>query len=210
MDTFIEPANVPRSAWARLVSDILSPPVIWGVLAFPVTFRAAESLTQALIWAATYAALVCVMPAVYIGLMVWRGHISDIHMRVRAQRIRPFLVSLVGTGLAWAVLTWMGAPDLVPLFALFSLVQIAVMLLITLWWQISMHSMSITGAVVVTGVLYGLVPALILSPLIPVVGAARIRLHRHTLAQVVAGIAVGASITLMLSMVSLPVLNALR
>ena len=96
------------------------------------------------------------------------------------------------------------------LFALFSLVQIAVMLVITLWWQISMHSMSITGAVMVTGILYGLLPALILSPLIPVVGAARIQLHRHTLAQVVAGIAVGASITLLMSAASLPVLNALR
>jgi membrane-associated phospholipid phosphatase len=76
------------------------------------------------------------------------------------------------------------------------------MLVITLWWQISMHSMSITGAVVVTGALYGLVPALLLSPLIPVVGAARIKLRRHTLAQVVGGVALGGGITLMMYLAS--------
>jgi hypothetical protein len=196
------PVPVSRRAWPRIVSDICSPPVIWGALAFPVAFYEADSLGQALLWALTYTALVCVMPALYIGLMVWRGHITDMHIQVREQRIRPFVVSLVGTGLAWLVLTWMGAPALVPMFALFSLVQIALMLVITLWWQISMHSMSITGAVVVTGALYGLVPALLLSPLIPVVGAARIKLRRHTLAQVVGGVALGGGITLMMYLAS--------
>ncbi len=200
----------PTDTWARVTSDILSPPVIWGVLAFPVAFRAAESVQQALLWALTYTALVCVMPAIYIGLNVWRGHISDIHIPIREQRIRPFVVSLIGTGLAWLVLSWMGAPVLLPMFALFSLVQIGVMLLITIWWQISMHTMCITGAVVVTGALYGWVPMLILAPLIPMVGAARLKLHRHTVAEVVAGVAVGGGITLMMTLISLPVLNTLQ
>ncbi|KXK21806.1 MAG: phosphoesterase PA-phosphatase-like protein [Chloroflexi bacterium OLB15] len=204
-------ANVKKSdaTWARVTSDILSPPVIWGVLAFPVAFRAAESVQQALVWALTYTALVCVMPAIYIGLNVWRGHISDIHIPIREQRIRPFVVSLIGTGIAWLVLSWMGAPALLPMFALFSLVQIGVMLLITIWWQISMHTMCITGAVVVTGALYGWLPMLLLTPLIPMVGAARLKLRRHTVAEVVAGFVVGGSITLVMTLISLPVLNAL-
>ncbi len=204
-------ANLKKSdaTWARVTSDILSPPVIWGVLAFPVAFRAAESVQQALVWALTYTALVCVMPAIYIGLNVWRGHISDIHIPIREQRIRPFVVSLIGTGIAWLVLSWMGAPALLPMFALFSLVQIGVMLLITIWWQISMHTMCITGAVVVTGALYGWLPMLLLTPLIPMVGAARLKLRRHTVAEVVAGFVVGGSITLVMTLISLPVLNAL-
>lgn len=204
-------ANLKKSdaTWARVTSDILSPPVIWGVLAFPVAFRAAESVQQALVWALTYTALVCVMPAIYIGLNVWRGHISDIHIPIREQRIRPFVVSLIGTGIAWLVLSWMGAPALLPMFALFSLVQIGVMLLITIWWQISMHTMCITGAVVVTGALYGWLPMLLLTPLIPMVGVARLKLRRHTVAEVVAGFVVGGSITLVMTLISLPVLNAL-
>jgi len=178
-----------------LISNILSPPVVWGFLAFPIAFRAAETTQQAILWAVTYGLFVCLMPAVYIGWMVWRGKITDIHMQVREQRIRPFIVSIVGTAFAWQVLQLMGAPSLLPLFALFSLIQIAVMLAVTLKWQISMHSMSITCAVVTTGALYGLGPALLVSPLIPVVGAARIKLQRHTLSQVVAGGLVGAILT---------------
>lgn len=194
--TTLQP-NAKPSTWARIISDALSPPVIWGVIVFPIAFYEADSSAQALLWAITYTALVCVLPALYIGWMVWRGHITDRHMAVREQRIKPFLVSLIGTALAWFILRLMGAPSLLPAFTLFSLIQLGVMLLITLYWQISMHTMSITGAVVVTGVLFGLVPALLLSPLIPVVGAARLKLHRHTLAQVVVGGVLGGLITIL-------------
>ena len=184
-----------HQSWARLISNILNPPVVWGFLAFPIAFRAAETTQQAILWAVTYGVFVCLLPAVYIAWMVWRGKITDVHMQVREQRIRPFIVSIVGTALAWQALQLLGAPSLLPLFALFSLIQIAVMLAVTLKWQISMHSMSITGAVITTGALYGVVPALVLSPLIPVVGAARIKLQRHTLSQVIAGGLVGGVLT---------------
>jgi membrane-associated phospholipid phosphatase len=58
--------------------------------------------------------------------------------------------------------------------------------------------MSITSAVVATGILFGIGPALLVSPLVPLVGAARLKLHRHTPAQVIAGTLVGAVITAML------------
>jgi len=70
-------------------------------------------------------------------------------------------------------------------------------------WQISLHSMTITGAVVVAGALYGPGTALLLSPLIPVVGAARIKLRRHTLAQVIAGGILGALLTAVMVALSL-------
>lgn len=187
-----------RISWARLVSNVLSPPVIWGFLAFPIAFHDATSPNEALLWALTYCLMVCVLPAVYIGFMVWRGHISDLHMEVRQERIRPFVVSLVGTGLAWGLLRLMDAPPLLPLFAVVSFVLLGTMLLVTTVWQISMHAMSITCAVVATGALYGLGPALLVSPLIPVVGIARLKLRRHTPAEVVAGGLVGAVVTVLL------------
>ena len=158
-----------------------------------------------MIWALTYSILVCILPALYIGYMVWRGHITDIHMRVREQRVRPFVVSVICTAVAWMLLRWMEAPSLLPMFTLFSMIQIAVVLLITLTWQISMHSLSITGAVVVAGALYGPGTALLLSPLIPVVGAARIKLRRHTLAQVIAGGILGALLTAVMVILSLTI-----
>src|SRR5690606_17316656 len=114
------------------------------------------------------------------------------------ERIRPFIVTLLGSTAALAMLVAAGAPRLMPLFALFSLIQLALMTLITLVWQISVHSMSITGAVVTTGALYGVGPALVLFPLVPLVGAARYKLGRHTLSQIIAGAVVGATTSLLL------------
>lgn len=189
-------------SWARVVSDLLSPPVVWAVLAFPIAFRDAQTQGQALLWAAIYILLVCLLPAAYIGVMVWRGKITDMHMRERDQRLRPFLVSILCTFLAWWVLRLMGAPPVVPLFALFSLIQIIIMALITLIWQISMHSMSITGATMATSLLFGLIPALLTIPLIMLVSAARLNLKRHTPAQIIAGTVVGALLPVVILVVS--------
>lgn len=187
-----------RLSWARLVSNLLSPPVIWAAMAFPIAFRYAETQQQAITWALIYCGLVCILPLVYVAVMVKRGRITDLHMKVRQQRMLPFIVSIVCTTIAWWVLRFMGAPSVLPLFALFSLAQIAVIAVITLVWQISMHAMSITGAVVAAFTFFGVVPALMLLPLIVLVGTARLKLERHTLAQIIGGAAVGLIVPLLL------------
>jgi len=181
-----------------LVSDILSPPVVWALLAFPIAFRDAASQSQALTWALVYIALVCILPIIYIALMVRRGTITDIHMRVRTQRIRPFLVSIICTAIAWGILRLMGAPAVMPAFALFSMVQLAIMLAITFVWQISIHAISISGATVALAILFGAIPALLTAPLVLLVGAARIKLERHTPAQVIVGTCVGFAVPLLM------------
>jgi len=187
-----------KPSWERLVSDILSPPVVWAMLAFPIAFRDAASTQQAVTWAMTYITLVCVLPIIYIALMVKRGAITDIHMKVRQQRIRPFMVSIVCTIFAWNILRLMGAPAVMPMLALFSLIQLAIMLVITFIWQISIHAISISGATIALGALFGMLPALIIAPLIVLVGAARVNLQRHTPAQVVVGSIVGFVVPTML------------
>ncbi len=194
----------PETFWARWVSNLLSPPVIWGALAFPIAFRQAESTTRGVVWALVYILLVCILPALYIVWQVWRGNITDIHVRLRAQRIRPFLISLVCTLMAFIVLNALGAPRLVSIFAFFSLIQISVMLLITFQWQISMHAMAITSAIVTMALLFGGTVALLFAPLIPVVGAARYTLRRHTIRQIIAGGIVGGVVTTLLIIFTQP------
>jgi membrane-associated phospholipid phosphatase len=175
--------------------------MVWAALALPIAFRDADSQEQALLWATVYILLVCLLPVIFIMWMVWRGSITDLHMEKREQRLRPFLVSVFCTTLAWWVLRFMGAPPVVPLFVLFSLVQVAIMALITLVWQISMHTMSITGATIATSLLFGIIPALLTIPLIMLVGAARLNLKRHTPAQIVGGTVIGALIPVLMFMV---------
>ncbi len=195
-----------RPSWERLISDLLSPPVVWGALALPMAARAADTLGLAMQWALVYVALVCLLPAAYIAFEVWRGRITDVHINLREQRLRPFTVSLIGTGIAWFVLQLLGAPALMPIFTLFTLLQILLMLVLTTRWKISMHSMSITSAVVTAGALYGVPTLLLCSPLIALVGTARVRLRRHSLSQVIVGIAVGGGITLVMALALSPLL----
>lgn len=185
-----------NARWARVISNLLSPPMVWATLVFVIAFHFAENRLQGLVWALTYGILVCLMPILYIAWRVRSGKISDLHMKERQERIIPFAVSIGCAILAWIVLRMMNAPSILPLIAAITLVELAVMLLITFAWQISMHAMSISVAVVATGIVFGAAPALAVSPLLPIVGAARLRLHRHTLAQVIAGAIVGAIIPL--------------
>ncbi len=184
-------------SWARLVSDVLSPPVVWAALAFPICFRFAESAEQAWLWALVYTTLVCLLPVAYIAYMVRAGKIGDIHMKERHERYRPFLVSLLCTTIAWWMLRLMGAPSVLPLLALVSIVQIAIMALITLVWQISMHAMSITGAGVAVVAIFGMGYTLIILPLILLVSVSRLKLRRHTPAQIVAGALIGGLVPIL-------------
>ncbi len=191
--------HFPRTSWARAVSNLLSPPVVWAALAFPIAYHHAESGGgRALLSALVYGALVCWLPLIYIAWNVRRGNISDLHMRVRRERIRPLIVTIICTSVALFTLILTGAPPLMPLFALFTLLQIAILTLITVVWQISFHTMSISGAVVAAGVMYGAAPAVALAPLVLLVGGARLKLRRHTMAQLIAGALVGAAMTTLL------------
>jgi len=198
MNSTVTVDAVPDAFWARWVSNILSPPVIWGVLAFPLAARGDVLTAQHALWAAIYVVLACIVPSLYIVVMVLRGSITDIHMRVRTQRVRPFLVSLVCIALAWMILRTIDAEPLLQVFALISLIEIAAMLAITLFWQISIHMMSMCSAVIVMGTLFGLRAFFISASLIVLVGAARYTLKRHTLAQLIAGGALGGGLTLAL------------
>ncbi|MBL8156675.1 MAG: hypothetical protein JNM70_21030 [Anaerolineae bacterium] len=183
--------------WARLVSNVLSPPLVWAVLVFTIAFHVTSNLTLALTYALVYGVMICLLPLLYIGWMVRRGKISDIHMKERRERIIPFLVSVLCSTLAWVALRAMNAPDILPLVAAVTLIQLSIMAVITLFWQISMHAMGITVAVVAMGVVFGGGAALATSPLVPIVVAARLSLRRHTLAQVVAGTILGVLIPLL-------------
>jgi hypothetical protein len=188
--------SLMNARWARVISNLLSPPMVWSILVFFIAFHFAENRLQGLMWALTYGILVCLMPILFIAWRVHSGKISDLHMKERQERIIPFAVSIVCAILAWEVLRLMNAPTILPLIAAITLMELIVMLVITFAWQISMHAMSISVALVATGIVFGAGPALFVSPLLPIVGAARLRLQRHTLAQVVVGAIVGAIIPL--------------
>jgi hypothetical protein len=185
-------------SWARVVSDIFSPPMVWAVLVIPVALQHADNVQNALFWASLYSLFIALIPVGFIALMVATGRIGDIHMKERKERFRPLLVTISSTIILWWLLRRLNAPPVFSLLALMSLVQITVITVITLLWQISMHMMSIAGATVAIGIIFSVWTAMGMVPLVILVGAARLRLRRHTPAQVIAGTIVGALVPVLL------------
>jgi membrane-associated phospholipid phosphatase len=186
------PQPPPNHAWAKWVSDIISPPVVWMAVSLVVALAFSYTTLEALYWAGLYSLFVCVVPVLFILYNVYTGRIGDIHMQHRHERYRPLLVTIVANVVALALLILQDAPVVMKLLAIMSLIEVVIISAVTLYWQISMHAMAITGATMAVGVLLSLTLALLMIPLIVLVGAARLRLDRHTPMQVFAGAMVGA------------------
>lgn len=197
MTTLREKADLDLS-WARLTSNLLSPPVMWGGLAVPIAFKVADTTSQAVMWAGIYILFACLLPLAFVAWMVWRGSIGDMHMENRRERFWPFALSIVFMAMAAGLYYTIEAPPVMWILALFGLFQIAITALITLVWQVSMHTMSVTGATIAVELVFGLETALLTVPLILLVSAARLKLKRHTPAQIIGGVLVGGLVPALL------------
>ncbi|NJN96605.1 MAG: hypothetical protein HC875_22085 [Anaerolineales bacterium] len=185
---------MPR-AWdeqlARWISNLGSPPLLATVgIALSVSTIGTVS---AWLWAVFYIVLAVSLPAAYVLWLVKRGEVTDFDLRLREQRLRPFLATLASTLIAWLVLYWGHAPYLLTILAGAGWVQIALLLGITLHWKISAHCATAAGFIVFTLALLGSAAAPLILVL-PLIAWARIRLHRHDLPQTIAGSLMGATI----------------
>lgn len=178
---------------AQVISVIASPPLM-GITA--VTLIAATFATnQTWTLAALYLALTIVLPLAFIVWLARQGHVSDLDLSVRQERIVPLSFTLAVMSLGWLLLHTTAAPPLLRAFATLNVAQAALFLCITLFWKISMHTTAVTALAVLSGFVVGEM-ALLLFLTIPLVAWSRLRLRRHTLSQTIAGALLGALLCL--------------
>ncbi|WP_461110414.1 hypothetical protein [Streptomyces calidiresistens] len=138
------------------------------------------------------AAFFCgVFPLVMVQLGVRRGRLTDKHIRIRRQRIVPLGASLLSVVVGIALLYTLQAPGDVTALVIAMLVGLASTLLVTVWWQISVHNAVAGGTVMILMLVFGL-PALPSAVIVLLIGWSRRVLKAHTLAQLVCGTALGA------------------
>lgn len=171
-----------------------SPYLVPAVLAVAVTASLARSARDFILWCAVSTLFSVVVPFVYVYWGVCSGRISDIHVRLREQRERPFAVALVGACVGIILLQLLGAPRPLIFLGVCYVVNGIVLALITLAWKISMHCAVFAACLTAAAIFYGK-PALFLFFLLPAAAWARVQRGRHTLSQVIAGIPVSAAIT---------------
>lgn len=188
-------ASKPRHVrFARQVSNILSPAAVSVPLVLSVAFYRASSVLSALVYTVITLFFLSLGPFGYICLGVRLGKLSDVDVSKRSERVGPFIFGLLSIALGWFALIRLHGPDaLITVLAITALSGL-VMMGITLWWKISLHTSSLAGAVTILTMLYGVL-MLPLFALVVLVSWSRVVLRRHTLAQTIAGSLAGIILT---------------
>lgn len=194
METVIGPTSSPRTRAARWITDVLAPPPLAVVALLAVAWRTSHSAGDAIRWVMAGTIFASILPFLYLLRKVRRGTVTDRNVRIRVQRPPVILAFLTGGLAALAVLARFGAPREMLAMVGAGVVSNVVALAITLFWKISIHTGVVAGVVTVFTLVFG-PRALVLVPLVPLVGWARVELRDHTAAQVIGGALVGTVVS---------------
>ena len=139
-----------------------------------------------------------VIPAIAIFLLFKFRLISDLSLKRRGERFRPYLATLISNGFMIYYYYNMGMPRWVVMLTASAVAVMIAAIVITLWWKISAHMFGIGGvvggAMSVSYFVEQVNPYFMFMGLFIIaglVGTSRLILRRHTPLQVYAGFLLG-------------------
>ncbi|HBT85654.1 MAG TPA: hypothetical protein DEB12_07070 [Porphyromonadaceae bacterium] len=139
-----------------------------------------------------------IIPAVLIYMLFKLGIISDLSLKVRKERIYPYLITLLSYTAMIVYYQRMNMPGWFMMIMGASIAIMIIAILITFIWKISAHMFGIGGltggAMAVCYVVERSNPYIMfigLFILAGLIGTSRLILKRHTLSQVIAGFLLG-------------------
>ena len=192
--TLTTPIRSQKAHMARVLTEVFAPSPVGVVALVIVAWRFSPTSLDAAKWMGVSAAFVVLLPLAHLLWRVWRGQITDIHVRQRDQRLPVILVFLASWCVGIVTLIILGAPHQLVALIGAGMTALVVTGLITLRWKISLHVGVAAGVLTVFAILFG--PGMLLAaPLIPVLGWARVTLGDHTPWQVTAGACIGAIVS---------------
>ena len=195
MDT--EKISSAQEGWKRcahMLSEISNPLFValptFGVIAW----MTAPDVLHAFLWWLIAVGGISLAPFFFVLRGVRKGRYSDRHVSKREQRLVPLLFALGCVVLAFLLLFFLGASR--PLVATVTAVLVALLCaaLITRFWKVSLHLVGMAGAVTVFCLLFG-PRALLLTPLVLLVGWARWQVRAHTVLQACVGAGLAVVVT---------------
>ncbi len=188
-----DPVSVTMSGYgaslARLISYLFTPPLL-GLVGIILVGQAIGTPTGWR-WSIFFILANLLAPLLYIFWKIQQSEITDFHIQLREQRMKPLIITMISAIIAFVIMTLGHAPVVLRIFVLAWVFQATFILGVTNWWKISGHASGITNLVVFLWIVYGSVSAPI-AIAVPLVGWARLRLRRHSLAQILAGTLAGA------------------
>lgn len=183
----------------RVYSNVVSPPVMFAVLGLAICLQSLPTWESALGWFLTYTFLVAILPLLFVVFMLYKGYIEELHMSNTKERHLPYLVTLLGSLVAYGVIAGFDGPELLRCLAIFNMVELLALLAINFVWLISLHTTGAMAVSTLVGVIWGLPIGLLIGiPLTVSVVWVRLFLRRHTPAQTIVGVFVGMFTVLIL------------
>ncbi len=174
----------------RLFSNFVSPPVIFAVLGLALSLKILPA-DKALPWAALYGFVVSLLPILFVLWLLRTGRINELHMSDTRERHLPYLIAVVCGLIIYGLVTLLDGPPLLKCLAIFNIVTLTALGMINARWLISFHATAIAAAWAIIGLVFGWQASLLVLPFVIGVVAVRLYLKRHTITQVVAGLALG-------------------
>ena len=178
--------------FAHLISELFSPVYQVFFMLLVVGIHSA-GLAQGLLLGAVAALFAGGIPYLILATGVRRGRFTDMHLSRREERPIMMAIGLASVAVGLGLMALLDAPR--ELFALVGamVAGVAVALLISSFWKISIHTSVTAGSATILAIVFG--PwALLLGSVVAAVAWARVRLGAHTVSQVLVGAAVGAGV----------------
>lgn len=189
----IKPNMSQSEKWAKIISFVFDGSFISIPIFIIICMVLVEDKMAALNWAMLCLLFGMILPFIYVFFLYRKNKILDIHMPDRNNRMKPMIFTLISYITGFTVFYLLKAPFFLKTIFVLSIISTSILTIITHYWKISLHASWITFIVITFNVLLG--PwMLLLMPLIPIIGWARVRAKRHTTPQVVLGAGISSII----------------
>ena len=181
------------SRLADAVSSVGEPGHLVILTLVVVSVTSTSSLPSALGWVVLTTVFCVGLPSIALRILIARGLVLDRHVVVREQRTVPLVVALVSVGSGLWLLAWLSAPRPIVALVAAMLAGAVPMSIVSRWSKASFHVGVAGGTAVILVLVLGPWWLAVVTPLLVVVGWARVRAGRHTVGQVVVGAALGCA-----------------
>lgn len=174
---------------AKIISYIFDGSVISIPIFLIICMMVVENKVEAISWALMCLVFGTIIPYLYVCFLYKKKEIEDMHVPRKEDRIKPMLVSSASYVSCLGILYILNGPLFLKSIFAVSAVSTVIFTIITYFWKISLHSSWITFIVITFNVLFGRW-MLLMIPLIPVIGWARVKIKKHTINQVIFGVGI--------------------
>jgi hypothetical protein len=174
------------SDFANFISIFVAPPTM--AIVATVSFSLWSPIGLGLL-SAPFSILLCFFCLVFFPflsiLYYYRKNVVDLYVTKRKSRTPFFLMAITSYSFA-TIIFFITNTKIMFLLALGSLLVSIILMVINLFWKVSIHCAGVTGPIFALIFVFGL-SALPLTSVVGLVGWSRIKLNNHTFAQTLVG-----------------------